>query len=352
MKGKLAIGILWLVPVYALAQAPLPSLVSLSTASAPVQPQVHPAVARIVAPGQGSISYGSGTLIYANDQAGVVITNWHVINEAKGQISVHFPDGFYSLGNVQSVDRDWDLAAIVIRKPPNVQPVPLANQAPQPGETLTIAGYGSGSYRAASGRCTQYVAPGKTFPFEMVEVAVSARQGDSGGPIFNSRGELAGVLFGEGHGRTSGSYCGRVKWFLSSIVPDMPAGPTTREQPLMREQPPLIVTAPLKVVPTRPGTQPIAESSVERPRYAAAPYQSERQIQTVVSNNDPAPGTTALIGNHRALDAASSEPQRLEWQDLAGKSTGDQIKTVLAIVGVLAMVLQVLRWVSREPAAA
>ena len=89
---------------------------------------------------------------------------------------------------------------------------------------LTIAGYGSGNYRAASGLCTQYVAPGTRFPYEMVEVAVSARQGDSGGPIFNSRGELAGVLFGEGGGRTSGSYCGRVRWFLSSVVPSVAPG--------------------------------------------------------------------------------------------------------------------------------
>ncbi len=45
-----------------------------------------------------------------------------------------------------------------------------------------------------------------------------------GGPIFNSRGEMAGVLFGEGHGRTAGSYCGRVQWFLSSVVPAQELG--------------------------------------------------------------------------------------------------------------------------------
>src|SRR5262245_47518650 len=70
-------------------------------------------------------------------------------------------------------------------------------------------------------------------PFEMVEVAVSARQGDSGGPILNSRGELAGVLFGEGHGRTSGSYCGRVKWFLSSVTPGPTRLPGTADAPAL-----------------------------------------------------------------------------------------------------------------------
>src|SRR6185436_15658743 len=95
--------------------------------------------------------------------------------------------------------------------------------------------------RAASGRCTQYVAPGTSFPFEMVEVAVSARQGDSGGPIFNEKGELAGVLFGEGHGRTSGSYCGRVRWFLTSVVRDLPDAQT------------MVAGGSLRPVPARPG---------------------------------------------------------------------------------------------------
>ena len=43
-----------------------------------------------------------------------------------------------------------------------------------------------------------------------------AREGDSGGPIFNERGELAGVLFGSGGGATAGSYAGRVREFLKS----------------------------------------------------------------------------------------------------------------------------------------
>ena len=53
----------------------------------------------------------------------------------------------------------------------------------------------------------------------MVELSAEARQGDSGGPILNERGELAGVLFGSGPGYTSGSYGGRVLQFLATVVP-------------------------------------------------------------------------------------------------------------------------------------
>jgi hypothetical protein len=308
------------------------------------QAQMHPAVVRIVAPGDNSMSFGSGTLVFVGQQHGLVITNWHVINEATGQISVHFPDGFYSPATVQKVDRDWDLAILAIRKP-NVEAVPLADRAPRPGELLTIAGYGSGQYRAATGRCTQYVAPGTTFPFEMVEVAVSARQGDSGGPILNSRGELAGVLFGEGNGRTSGSYCGRVRWFLASVAPSAAGSP---------EQ---LVTAPLEPIASRPSrfdgsNEPdrVAANETEREPMAPSPslpasVHAARTVTTVAPPEAP----PAVVASTRA-PTETPQPHVIGWTDLAGETLGQQVKTVLAAIGLLAIILQVLTWMSTESA--
>jgi hypothetical protein len=178
----------------------------------------HPAVARIVVPEKDGISYGSGTLVDVRGGFGLVVTNWHVVRDAAGPITAEFQDGFKSPAEVVKTDKDWDLAALSVYSP-KADPVPVTAVAPQPGEWLTIAGYGSGDWRTASGPCTQYLAPGVEFPHEMVELATEARQGDSGGPIFNQRGELAGVLFGSGPGYTSGSYGGRVLKFLSAVVP-------------------------------------------------------------------------------------------------------------------------------------
>jgi hypothetical protein len=147
----------------------------------------------------------------------MVITNWHVIRDAKGEITVAFPDGFRSSARVAKKDRNWDLAALVIWTP-KVDAVPIAARAARPGDPLAIAGYGSGQYRMTAGKCTQYVAPGLNFPYEMLELSVEARQGDSGGPILNEQGELAGVLFGAGRGTTSGSYSGRVQQFLDPLL--------------------------------------------------------------------------------------------------------------------------------------
>jgi len=176
----------------------------------------HPAVARIVAPEQSSTSLGSGVLVDVNRNQGLVLTNWHVVRESKSAVLVQFADGFQSAGTVVRWDEAWDLAALVIWKP-KATPVRLAHAPPTVGDMLTIAGFGRGPYREETGPCTEYLSPGSGYPNEFVEMRARARQGDSGGPIFNDRGELAGVLFGESDGHTIGSCSTRVKTFLEAV---------------------------------------------------------------------------------------------------------------------------------------
>src|SRR5690606_28210476 len=97
---------------------------------------------------------------------GLVLTNWHVVQGASDMVEVIFPDGFRSQARALKVDAEWDLAALVIWEP-NAQPVSLATRPPRPGDTLTICGYGSGDYRAMTGRCTQYYAPRLDLPREL-----------------------------------------------------------------------------------------------------------------------------------------------------------------------------------------
>ena len=197
--------------------------------------QPHPAVARIRSLESNATSFGSGTLVYRQGKQGILITNYHVIKDAQDDILVTFPNGFRSSAKVVATDPRWDLAALLIWAP-EIQPVVITDNPPKPGDTLTIAGYGSGRYHASSGICSQYVSPGKNQPREMVELRAVARQGDSGGPIFNQNGELAGVLFGAGWRTTAGSYSGRVKKFLVPVVARMQQVP-----------PPLVNTAPSEI---------------------------------------------------------------------------------------------------------
>ena len=176
----------------------------------------HPAVVRIVAPERSGTSLGSGVLVDANRSQGLVLTNWHVVRDSRSAVLVQFPGGFQTAGTVIRWDEAWDLAAIVIWKPP-ATPIPIAPADPAIGDQLTIAGYGRGPYRAQTGACTEYLSPGTGYSREFVELAATARQGDSGGPILNDKGELAGVLFGQNSGRTIGSCSTRLRTFLASV---------------------------------------------------------------------------------------------------------------------------------------
>jgi len=46
-----------------------------------------------------------------------VITNWHVVRDARGPITVLFPSGFRSGASILATDEAWDLAALAIWRP-------------------------------------------------------------------------------------------------------------------------------------------------------------------------------------------------------------------------------------------
>jgi S1-C subfamily serine protease len=294
-------------------------------------------------------SLGSGTLVAVSEHHGLVVTNWHVIRDAAGLIGVALPNGFRSPATVLKSDSEWDLAALAIWRP-NVEPVPVASQPPQPGELLTIAGYGSGQYRTITGRCTQYVAPGFNQPFEMVELSAPARQGDSGGPIFNSRGELAGVLFGTGGGKTSGSYCGRVRTFLASVKDDFFR---LRPNPAMVAQAPPSSPAPANTPP--PHTAAISAGAPPAgPSAPATPAPAQPgQVAGIPRGSPPAAiraGDGGWTGPSPAPMARirAAPPQNapfLDWP-VARSTLWADIKNYLAVVGVAAILFHALRFLA------
>jgi hypothetical protein len=280
-----------------------------------VSTRPHPAVCRIVVPNRDGTSFGTGTLVDVRGSHGLVVTNWHVVHEASGPIEVIFPDGFRSPGHVHKLDQDWDLAALAVWRP-SAAPVGIASAVPRQGDSLTIAGYGMGDYRSVTGRCLQFLAPGENQPYDILELGAAARQGDSGGPIFNSRGELAGVLFGEGDGRTCGSHCGRVRQFLAAVLPS--SGPSTATLAARPAAPASVHEDPLEAVPGSSlggALSGAAASSTPAPAALAdaAPTGDPLQAPETQSGTPPAP--TVIPGpegnNWVAPAAAAPEPAPL-----------------------------------------
>ncbi len=335
-------------------------LASLWPSNQPQAPQTPlPAVARVIAVdgglalGSGTMmSLGSGTLVDTNNDYGLVITNWHVVRDAVGPVEVVFPGGFHSMARVVRTDKEWDLAALLIWKPPGISPMSVTNVAPKPGEMLTIAGYGKGDYKMQSGPCTEYLAPGPGRPAEIVELAAAARHGDSGGPILNTHGELAGVLFGEGGGHTDGSYGGRVQKFLELTALDLrtlPASNTGAPSTAVAANSPKASAANVSAAAAQfdggihaPQDDPRTQAdwnAWEAERLAARPHDTMglnpttnsavRPLDLAAEPDSkvaaPSPSTTGRAG-------------RFVWQD--------ELKTFMAAFGVAAVLLHVMRFVA------
>jgi hypothetical protein len=290
----------------------------------------------------------------------LVVTNWHVVHQAKGKIEVRFPDGFTSEARQLKLDETWDLAALVVWRPPT-EPARLAIAPPQPGDRLTICGYGQGEYLQQTGRCTDYYSPEVGEPQEIVELNVQARQGDSGGPIFNDRGELTGVLFGAARGTTLGSFGGRVQTFLATLAPDIGAA---KQTPTMLAQ--AATPLPLAIVGgTTPPAAPLSRQAAVDPFLAA-----ERSAPLVTAPIDRPP--PALSDRSSAPHLASTHHTSEAWKPATSAANVPQVtpspssfsprisavspapdggaidwyeegRTLLALVGVAALVLSGLR---------
>lgn len=280
-----------------------------------------------------------------DDAHGLVVTNWHVVRDATGPITVVFPDGFRSGALVLKTDHDWDLAALAIQRP-QVQPLPLATEPPRPGEPLSITGYGpDGAYRTVAGRCVKYHSPGGNLPHEILEVDVEARRGDSGGPICNSRGEIAGILFGAGGnmwsgGYTMGSYCGRVRLFLASSYLDFQRlpGNTTMIAQAPAPQPPAPATAIVALPPPPAENYPATASTPPRQILPEAPALPALDRKVTVNR----PTSPALISQPASTPVAQVSSASAASQTDPLPSRTDQIKTILAVIGLLAILFHSL----------
>ncbi len=202
--------------------------------SCPIRPRViadgntvqNASVARVVCQTPRGRNLGSGTLVDLGHIAGgdrscgYVLTCGHLFEsgtEKTAQITVDFPGGGNFAARLLSVDRQWDLAVLKIARP-RAGAVTIATAAPRPGEWLSSCGYGrDGRYWCNRGRARGYVRPEGTPSFETLELSGMARQGDSGGPVLNSRGELVAVLWGTNGQVVGGTYCGRIRTFLARV---------------------------------------------------------------------------------------------------------------------------------------
>ncbi|NUM89064.1 MAG: trypsin-like peptidase domain-containing protein, partial [Bdellovibrionales bacterium] len=139
-------------------------------------------------------SLGSGFVI---DSDGVILTNHHVIRNA-AEIEVFFNDAAKSKIRAKIVGSDpkTDLAVLKVKPGPYLSPLELGNSdAARVGETVVAIGNPFGlSHTVTAGIISAKNRVIGQGPYDnFIQTDASINFGNSGGPLFNSSGEVIGI---------------------------------------------------------------------------------------------------------------------------------------------------------------
>jgi hypothetical protein len=207
----------------------------------------------------GVANVGSGTLIdmSADRQRGLVLTCAHLFTEGTGTVIVAFPGQPTHGANLLAIDRNADLAALAISRPP-VAPSAVALEI-APADILTACGFGpSGEFRAIT---APIVGTAQSSGRVSIQLRGSVRSGDSGGGVFDSTGRLVAVVWGESGGVTYASTGAPLRSFLERIAgrgasstPVISQGPATSLATCPNGRCPLVAPNSLCPPPSAPGS--------------------------------------------------------------------------------------------------
>ena len=202
------------------------------------------AVVRIVCyDSDGSRSIGSGVLVRYRGRP-LILTAWHVVKSAR-RITVWLITGKWLDARLLVGDSTWDCAALDIGEPEGVEPAELEygdDAHPGKGAKMESTGYGSdGKLAASTGLLLGYSRPTSTAgATDWMRISGYARSGDSGGPIFSSRGRVIGVLWGTDGKEVVGTQAGRLHKVLDVALTKLPPkppdkGPVIAQMPTPQE---------------------------------------------------------------------------------------------------------------------
>ena len=142
----------------------------------------------------GDVS-GSGFLI---DEAGHVVTNWHVVDGAGDSMTGSTPKGPKQTAKLVGCDEMTDLAVMQLEQPPG-HFLPLRDESARLGELCVALGSPLGiypesvSFGMVSGVARTIPQPGNRPIEHAIQTDAAINPGNSGGPLVDVRGQVRGV---------------------------------------------------------------------------------------------------------------------------------------------------------------
>jgi S1-C subfamily serine protease len=145
---------------------------------------------------QPRVSLGSGFVI---DEDGYIVTNYHVIESAR-QIEVNFSGDDRVRATIVGVDPSTDLAVLKINAQVRaLTPLPLGDSdAVRVGDAVVAIGNPFGLERTVTAGIVsalqrEITAPNGYTIDKVIQTDAPINQGNSGGPLLNTRGQVIGV---------------------------------------------------------------------------------------------------------------------------------------------------------------
>lgn len=170
----------------------------------PSQPCPYPAIVIVdfLLPGNSSeMATGSGFIADRNKEDGsaIVVTCAHGY-KAMMTVHVRTQDRRTFAADVLGVEATQDLCILRIADP-GIKPLNIAEEAPEIGDRVFMAGFAKGKYFLGKwGSMSKWVSPSSNGDPTFLETTCQSIEGCSGGPILNTQGRVVATVTGNAGG--------------------------------------------------------------------------------------------------------------------------------------------------------
>ncbi|MBR5309164.1 MAG: trypsin-like peptidase domain-containing protein, partial [Clostridia bacterium] len=171
--------------------------------------QATESVVRILAEYAYGYSTGSGFVIKSDKEETLIVTNYHVVKNKPYNISVWLSEDETISATILAYTTQKDMCVLKLAHPISLKPLPFAENGAKQGDVVYAVGFpGAADYlsdkeahTSADATITDGIVSAQReatvssygTPTKMLQINAAINSGNSGGPLFNTAGEVVGI---------------------------------------------------------------------------------------------------------------------------------------------------------------